>query len=267
MHKNHHILIKYNRKERTVQMNDLFKRHITYLCILFSLFGCDKKEHDEQAEATSLLKSPTIAIPSTVQNQPRNPALINPNDLENMQQAPPYFTVTFTTTKGTFVAESHREWAPHGVDRFYTLVKNGYYSNNAFFRVVPNFIVQFGINPDVAINAAWNKMEIPDDVTLIANTRGTLSYGTRGPDTRTTHLIINFKDNSQHLDPTNAVISRVIEGMSIVDNIYSGYGDLPQFGGKSPEPQRINQEGNSFLAVEYPELDYILSTEITTVNE
>lgn len=245
-------------------MNDLFKRHITYLCILFSLFGCDKKEHNEQAATISSLKSSSIPTPNIVQNQLQSAALINPYDSKNMQQAPPYFKVTFTTTKGTFVAESRREWAPHGVDRFYALIRNGYYTNNAFFRVVPNFIVQFGINPDTAINAVWNKMEILDDATLIANTRGTLSYGTRGPDTRTTHLIINFKDNSQHLDPTNAVIARVMEGMNIVDNIYSGYGDLPQFGGKSPEPQRINKEGNSFLAVEYPKLDYILSTEITT---
>lgn len=260
MYKNHHILIKYNRKERNAQMNYLFKRHITYLCILISLFGCDKKEHNEQAATASQLTS--SPMPNTVQNQPQSTALINPYAPENMQQAPPYFKVIFTTTKGTFVTESHREWAPHGVDRFYTLAKNGYYANNAFFRVVPNFIVQFGINPDITINAAWNKMEIPDDVTLIANTRGTLSYGTRGPNTRTTHLVINFKDNSRHLDPTNAVIARIIEGIDIVDNIYSGYGDLPQFGGKSPEPQRMNKEGSGFLSVEYPKLDYILSTEI-----
>jgi len=250
-------------------MNYLFKRYIAYLCILFSLFGCDKQIQNERTVTAGPLNSPSIpsTIPNNPQSQSQNIALVNPHNSENLQQAPAYFKVTFTSTKGTFVTESHREWAPHGVDRFYTLIKNGYYTNNAFFRVVPNFIVQFGINPDVTINAAWNTMEIPDDPTLIANTRGTLSYGTRGPNTRTTHLIINFKDNSQHLDPTNAVIARVIEGMDIVDSIYSGYGDLPQFGGKSPEPQRINKEGNNFLAIEYPKLDYILSTKfITTIN-
>ena len=243
-------------------MNHLFKRYTICLYILFSLFGCNKQEQPSTAD--TLNSKSTLSITS---NAEQNAALVNPRDQANQQTAPSYFKVKFTSTKGTFVTESYREWAPHGVNRFYTLVKSGYYSNNAFFRVVPNFIVQFGINPDVTVNAAWNKMEIPDDPTLIANTRGTLSYGTRGPNTRTTHLIINFKDNSQHLDPTNPVIARVIEGMDIVDSIYSGYGDLPQFGGKSPEPQRINKEGNDFLAVEYPKLDYILSTElITTIN-
>lgn len=249
-------------------MNYLFKRYITYLCLLFSLFGCDKTEQHERITTIDPLNSSSIpsSISHTVQHQPPSTALINPDASENLQQAPPYFKVAFTTTKGTFVAESHRKWAPYGVDRFYTLVKNGYYTNNAFFRVVPNFIVQFGINPNIAINAAWNNTEIPDDVTLISNTRGTLSYGTRGPDTRTTHLIINFKDNSRHLDPTNAVIAQIIKGMDIVDNIYSGYGDLPQFGGKSPDPQRMNKEGSGFLSVEYPKLDYILSTEFMSVT-
>lgn len=250
-------------------MNYLLKRYVTCLCILFSLLGCDKQEQNEKNTTTDRHNSSSApaTTSNTTQNQPQKAILINPHNPENQKQAPASFKVKFTSTKGTFVTESRREWAPHGVDRFYALVKNGYYTNNAFFRVVPNFIVQFGIHPDVTINAAWNTMEIPDDTTLIANTRGTLSYGTRGPNTRTTHLIINFKDNSQHLDPTNAVIARVIEGMDIVDSIYSGYGDLPQFGGNSPDPQRINQEGNSFLTLEYPQLDYILSTEfITTTN-
>ena len=250
-------------------MNYFFNHYVICLCILFSLFGCDKQEKNEKVSITASLNSPPISStnPNTAQDQPQKTALINPHDPENQQQAPTYFKVKFTTTKGTFVTESHREWAPHGVDRFYTLIKNGYYTNNAFFRVVPNFIVQFGIHPNATINAAWNKMEIPDEPTLVANTRGTLSYGTRGPNTRTTHLIINFKDNSQHLDPTNAVIARVTKGMGIVDSIYSGYGDLPQFGGKAPEPQRMNKEGNSFLTMEYPKLDYILSTDLITTAE
>lgn len=250
-------------------MNYLLNRYITYICMLFSLFSCDKQKQNEHISSNDPLISPPISSinPNAALNKSQSAALINPHDPENQQQAPVYFKVKFTTTKGTFVTESHREWAPHGIDRFYTLVKNGYYTNNAFFRVVPNFIVQFGINPNVTINAAWDTMEIPDDPTIIANTRGTLSYGTRGPNTRTTHLIINFKDNSQHLDPTNAVIARVIEGMNIVDSMYSGYGDLPQFGGKAPKPQRINKEGNSFLATEYPKLDYILSTEFITTTK
>ena len=185
--------------------------------------------------------------------------LADPQLKENHLSAPEYFKVKFICSNGEFIVESRREWAPHGVDRFYNLVKNGYYNGVPFFRVVPNFIVQFGIHVEQSVDSAWDKMEIPDDPTIESNVRGTLSYGTRGPNTRTTHLVINYNDNSQHLDPTNSVIAKVIDGMSTVDKIYSGYGDLPVFGGSSPEPDRIKREGIQYLKREFPQLDYILN--------
>ena len=248
-----------------VNTMNIYKHSIT--CVLsFSitaiLLSCDVNTPPESNHTPAVLTSNHVQPHPQPQELSQSDALKNPLHHDNQQPAPVYFKVKFTSTKGVFTVESLREWAPYGVDRFYSLAKNGYYTNNAFFRVVPNFIVQFGINPNTITNSAWDKMEIQDDTTVIANTRGTLSYGTRGPNTRTTHLIINFHDNSKHLDPTNPVIARVIEGMDVVDKLYSGYGDLPQFGGNSPDPQRINREGSAFLKVEYPQLDYILSTEI-----
>ena len=186
----------------------------------------------------------------------------DPANPENHQRAPKVFQVEFTCTNGIFLVEATRAWAPNGADRFYNLAKNGYYDGAAFFRVVPSFIVQFGIHKTPHINRAWDKMTIPDDPTLQGNTRGTLSYGTRGENSRTTHLVINYRDNSAHLDPTNSVFAKVIEGMPVVDEIYAGYGDLPAFGGKGPDPGRINNEGNHFLKNEYPKLDYVISTKL-----
>ncbi len=185
-----------------------------------------------------------------------------PENPKNQEHAPKYFKVLFKCTNGEFIVESRREWSPNGVDRFYNLAKNGYYDGSAFFRVIPNFIVQFGIHPNVEINAAWDDAMIQDDPTIRSNTRGTLSYGTRGENSRTTHLIINYEDNSKHLDPKNPVVAEVILGMDVVDSIFSGYGDLPQFGGGAPDPQKMNAEGYDFLATEFPKLDYIVSTAI-----
>src|SRR5437773_2798936 len=128
-----------------------------------------------------------------------NAALKNPSSLKEM--APAMYKVDFDTSAGTFVVEVHRDWAPNGADRFYNLVKNGYFDNVRFFRVIPNFMVQFGISGDPALNSVWREARIPRDPVKQSNTRGYITYamqgGEQGPDTRTAQVFINFGDNSQ----------------------------------------------------------------------
>jgi peptidyl-prolyl cis-trans isomerase A (cyclophilin A) len=187
-----------------------------------------------------------------------NAALKNPAALKEM--APATYKVNFDTSAGAFVVEVHRDWAPNGADRFYNLVKNGYYDNMRFFRVIPGFMVQFGINGDPALNSVWQPARIPRDPVKQSNTRGFMTYamqgGPQGPDTRTTQVFINFGDNSGLDGQGFAPFGRVIKGMEIVDKIYSGYGEgAPS--GKGPEQGRVQAEGNAYLTKDFPKLDYI----------
>jgi cyclophilin family peptidyl-prolyl cis-trans isomerase len=185
-----------------------------------------------------------------------NAALKNPAALKEM--APATFKVNFDTSAGMFVVEVHRDWAPNGADRFYNLVKNGYYDNVRFFRVIPDFMVQFGINGDPALNAAWQPARIPPDPVKQSNKRGFITYAMAGrPDTRTTQVFINFKDNSASLDGQGfAPFGQVTSGMNVVDKIYSGYGEgAPN--GQGPEQGRIQAEGNAYLTKSFPKLDYV----------
>ena len=170
--------------------------------------------------------------------------------------APNEFKVNFETSKGTFVVEVHRDWAPQGVDRFYELVQTGFFNDARFFRVVPNFVVQFGINKDPEVQAKWRTANIPDDPVKQSNQRGYLVFATAGPGTRTTQLFINLRDNSSSLDPQGfAPFGKVSEGMEVVDNLYSGYGEAPQ------QPM-IQSQGNQYLTSQFPNLDYIKSAKV-----
>lgn len=187
-----------------------------------------------------------------------NAALKNPGALKEM--APAMYKVDFDTSAGTFVVEVHRDWAPNGADRFYNLVKNGYFDNLRFFRVIPNFMVQFGISGDPALNSVWREARIPRDPVKQSNTRGYITYamqgGAQGPDTRTTQVFINFGDNSQLDAQGFAPFGRVARGMDVVDKIYSGYGEgAPS--GKGPDQGRLQAEGNAYLMKDFPKLDYI----------
>src|SRR5215475_5596843 len=184
--------------------------------------------------------------------------LKNPAALKDM--APAMYKVDFDTSAGTFVVEVHRDWAPNGADRFYNLVKNGYFDNVRFFRVIPNFMVQFGINGDPTLNAVWREARIPRDPVKQSNTRGYITFamqgGPQGPDTRTTQVFINFGDNSQLDGSGFAPFGRVTKGMDIVDKIYSGYGEgAPS--GRGPDQGRLQAEGNAYLTKDFPKLDYI----------
>ena len=164
--------------------------------------------------------------------------------------APSVYKVNLDTTKGPVVIEVHRDWAPIGADHFYTLVKSGYYDGARFFRVVPGFVVQFGLAADPAATAKWKDMNLPDDPVTQSNTPGMVTYATAGPNTRTTQLFINV-GNNQRLDGQGfAPFGKVISGMDLVQNVYAGYGEKPDQG-------LIESSGNAYLQGQFPQLDYI----------
>ena len=170
--------------------------------------------------------------------------------------APATYRVRFETTKGAFVAEVTRDWAPQGADRFYELVKGRFYDGARFFRVLPGFVVQFGINGDPSISQLWRQLRISDDAVKQSNERGTISFATSGPNSRTTQVFINLADNARLDGMGFAAFGKVTEGMDVVDQFYSGYGEgAPR--GNGPEQSKIETQGNSYLESQFPRLDYI----------
>jgi peptidyl-prolyl cis-trans isomerase A (cyclophilin A) len=184
----------------------------------------------------------------------KNPAALT-------EKAPATFKVNMDTSKGPIVIEVHRDWAPNGADRFYNLVKAGFYDDVRFFRVIPNFMAQFGIHGNPSVMAAWRPATLKDDPTKQSNLRGFVTFATAGPNTRTTQLFINFKDNSSLDKQGFAPFGEVVKGMDVVDKIYDGYGEgAPR--GKGPEQGRLQNEGNAYLMKEFPKLDYIKTATI-----
>ena len=154
--------------------------------------------------------------------------------------APAKFKAKFETSKGDFVIEVHRDWAPLGADRFYDLVASGYFADVRFFRVLDGFMAQFGINGDPAINKAWSNATIPDDPVVQSNKRGFLSFAMRGPNTRTTQIFINYGDNSMLDGQGFSPFAKVVEGMDVVDKLHADYGEgAPQ--GMGPDQGRATR--------------------------
>ena len=169
--------------------------------------------------------------------------------------APDSFRVAFTTSKGTFVVQANRQWAPNGVDRFYALATSGFFDDNRFFRVLPGYIAQFGINNEKKVNEGWDKLALADDPRTESNARGTLVFTTSGPNTRSHQLFINLKDNPK-LDSQGFVpFGRVVSGMAVADSLYDDYGDDPQ-------QHLISTLGNNYLLRMFPKLDYIISAKL-----
>ena len=171
-------------------------------------------------------------------------------------QAPATYKVKLDTSKGVVVIDVNRAWAPKGADRFYNLVKSGFFDNARFFRVISGFMVQFGIAGDPKVQAPWREVQIADDPVTQSNKRGYITFATAGPNTRTTQVFINFADNAR-LDRSGfAPFGMVSSGMNVVDQLYSGYGEgAPN--GAGPEQGRIQTEGNAYLTRSFPNLDYI----------
>ena len=173
---------------------------------------------------------------------------------EQATAAPDSFRVAFETTRGNFAVDVIRAWSPRGADRFHELVNAGYFTDVAFIRVLPGFVAQFGMHGDPAVNRRWER-PIPDDSVVQSNKRGTIVFATSGPNTRGNQFFINYSDNARLDGMGFSPFGRVVEGMSVVDSIYSGYGE-------TPDQSRVAAEGNAYLKREFPRLDYIKSARI-----
>lgn len=199
--------------------------------------------------------------PSAPYVRPAGRPLLGPDAAEMKKQAPEKYKARFTTSKGTFTVAVERNLAPLGADRFYNLVRNGFYDDSRFFRVLSGFMVQFGIPADPADSALWKDANIADDPVRSANARGRISYAMAGPGSRTTQVFINT-GNNRRLDRMGfAPFGDVTEGMDVVDKLYSGYGEgAPS--GSGPNQKRIEKEGTPYLQANFPKLDHILKAEI-----
>jgi peptidyl-prolyl cis-trans isomerase A (cyclophilin A) len=214
------------------------------LCVLVAVGGAALWAQSGSAAHPTHRRTAHMAI---------DPALLHPANLH--AKAPDVFDVKFETTRGDFVVQVTRAWAPLGADRFYNLVKHGFFTDAAFFRVVPGFIVQFGLSADPAVNRVWRSANIKDDPVTQSNKRGTLTFATAGPNTRTTQLFINYADNSGLDRQGFAPFGLVTSGMDVVEKIYSGYGERPDQGA-------ITTQGAAYLQKNFPKLDTIKTATI-----
>ena len=197
---------------------------------------------------TALALAAIVALPTAALAQTGKPSLMNPASLN--EQAPATYKVKFDTSAGEFVVTVTRAWAPLGADRFYNLVKNGFYDGTRFFRVVPNFMVQWGINGDPDIQRNWVNANIPDDKPGVkSNGRGFITFANRGPNTRSTQLFINYKSNA-FLDKTFMPFGEVTSGMAVVDKLNAKHRE-------EPDQAQIQANGNRYLQKAFPDLDFI----------
>ena len=189
-----------------------------------------------------------------------HPGLMDPS--KATEKAPDNYRVKFTTTKGDVVFRVVREWSPIGADRFYNLVRIGYFNRIGFYRVVTGFVVQFGFSGDPKVNKVWSNNFVKDDPQKMSNSKGRLVFANRGPNTRSTQLFINTRDNP-NLDPMGFTPFGEVEGegMAVIAKLYAGYGEGPPYG-PGPVQRRLEREGNAYLEAEFPKLDFILSAEI-----
>jgi peptidyl-prolyl cis-trans isomerase A (cyclophilin A) len=177
------------------------------------------------------------------------------------EKAPDVFRVRFDTSEGPFVIEAHKDWAPRGTDRFFELVKAGFYDDARFFRVLPKFVVQFGINKDPKVSELWSQLQIVDDPLKQSNTKGTVTFAKRGPNTRTTQLFINMVDNVSLDGNGFPPFGKVVEGMEVVEKLYPGYGEMSP-NGNGPDPLKIQVMGNEYLVRNFPQLDYVKTARV-----
>jgi len=196
-----------------------------------------------RGRGTAAPSAPTAASAAAAKAKLKNPAALK-------DVAPAEFRASFDTSAGPFVVAVHRAWAPKAADRFYNLVKYGFFDNCRFFRVVPNFMVQFGINGDPTVQAPWRDANITDDPQKGSNKRGTITFATRGPNSRTTQVFINFRDNSPLDAQGFTPFGEIVSGMDVVDKINAEYREQPDQG-------QIQGRGNAYLNAAFPKLDFI----------
>jgi cyclophilin family peptidyl-prolyl cis-trans isomerase len=169
---------------------------------------------------------------------------------------PAVFRVRFETSQGDLIVEANRSWSPHGADRFHELVRTGFFTEGRFFRVVPQFVAQFGVHRDYDVHTVWRTLFILDDPPVQKNLVGTLAYAQSGPNTRATEMFINLNDNTILDEQRFVPFARIVEGLDVVNRFYSGYGELrPQ--GKFIDPGAVEEGANAYLVPRFPKLDYI----------
>src|SRR5262245_13054937 len=196
----------------------------------------------------------------------RKALLLTPADPEWQKPAPPVSHIRFETTSVVFVLELHRDWGKIGADRFYNLARLGYYDDGRFHRVNKNYIAQFGLSGDPAVNAAWKGQYLPDDPPRSDNRRGTFAFSMKGPgnpNTRNTQIYINLADNSKNNVEPFTVLGTVIEGMSVVDSLYSGYGETSGAGVRQGRQTPLETGGNVYMDREFPLLDRIIRVSVS----
>jgi len=193
----------------------------------------------------------------------RRAALLDPSSSFWETQAPRAFDARVETTKGVFVLAIERDWAPRGADRFYNLARAGYFDDSRFSRVVPRFIAQFGLSGDPVVAGVWYHHAFPDDLVTHSNVRGTIAFAMTGPDTRTTQLYISLVDNSRLDAQGFSPIGRVVEGMEVVDSLYSGYGETSGGGVRAGKQGPLVSGGNAYVDREFPKLDHLIRITIT----
>ncbi len=211
-----------------------------------------------------ILAAATVGRSETPAAAPTVPAADNPlmKPAAATLKAPDVYQVKVETSSGDFVIEVHRDWAPHGADRFYNLVKLGFFTDCAFFRVIKDFMAQVGFHGDPEVSRAWSRASIPDDPVKMTNTRGTVTFAMSSlPNSRTTQFFVNFADNSRLDRMKFAPFGKVVSGMEVVDALHAGYGEgAPQ--GRGPSQGTIMERGNAYLKESFPKLDYILSATV-----
>jgi peptidyl-prolyl cis-trans isomerase A (cyclophilin A) len=221
--------------------------------------------HRKQASALLALLAlqliPVACKDKTPPAPPPGAAVPTPLPPQPDAASPEAFRVRFETTKGDFTIEVTRAWAPKGTDRFYRLVTEGYFKDIRFFRVLPGFMAQFGLSGNPALNAKMDSLQIPDDPVTQSNKRGMLTFATAGPNTRSNQFFINYGDNARLDSQGFSPFGSVVDGMKVVDAMYSGYGEgVPN--GPGPSQDSIAKKGNEYLQRAFPKLDYIKSATI-----
>lgn len=210
---------------------------LSAFALVFAVAACDPKETKQE---------PAAAPQQQAQSQPQAKA-----------QAPASYEAKFSTTKGDFVIKVERAWSPNGADRFYELVKTGYFDGAPFFRVVKGFMVQFGIAKEPASSAMWRESRIPDDpMGVKSNARGMVTFAMAGPNTRTTQIFINYGDNSNLDGMGFTPFGQVVSGMDVVDALNGEYGDGAPYG-NGPSQERLQNEGAAYTRESFPRMDYV----------
>ncbi|AKT43920.1 peptidylprolyl isomerase [Chondromyces crocatus] len=237
---------------------------VALLAATLVVSGCSQEKPSSQAAPATSASAASTAASAASAASPTSSALTGDAPIFHperaKEQAPETYKVKLTTTKGDVVIQVTRAWSPGGADRFYNLVKLGFYDGVRLHRAVEGFMVQFGVHPNPSVNGAWFNAFFPDDKPVKSNKRGMVTFAMAGPNTRTTQVFINYADKNARLDSMGfAPFGEVVEGMSVVDSFYKGYGELaPQ--GKGPNPFLMQREGDAYIEKNFPELDTIKST-------